>query len=59
MRPTLQYVRVDHIIVLDSVPVSVRLKLHSVANALARKYVIKLDSLTEVYAAKARFSSEK
>ena len=59
MRPTVQYVCVDHIIVLDSVPVGVRLKLHSVANALARKLVIKVDSLPKVYTAKARFSSEK
>ena len=59
MRPAVQYVRVDHIIVLDSVPVGVRLKLRSVANALARKLVIKVDSLPEVYTTKARFSSEK
>ena len=44
---------------LDSVPVGVRLKLRSVANALAPKLVIKVDSLPEVYTAKARFSSEK
>jgi hypothetical protein len=50
---------IDHIIVLDSVPVGVRLKLRSVANALARKLVIKVGSLPEVYTAKARFSSEK
>ncbi len=51
--------RVDHVIVLDSVPVGVRLKLPSVANALARKLVIKVDLLPEVYTAKVRFSSEK
>jgi len=45
MRPPVQYVRVDYVIVLDSVPVGVRLKLRSVSNALARKLVIKVDSL--------------
>jgi len=56
VRPPVQYVRVDHVIVLDSVPVGIRLKLHSVANALAQKLVIKVDSLQEIYIGEPIFS---
>jgi len=37
MRPTVQYVRVDHIIFLDSVPVGVTLTPNMVENALLLK----------------------
>jgi hypothetical protein len=59
VRPPVQYVRVDHVIVLDSVPVGIRLKLRSVANALARKLVIKVDSLQEIYIGEPIFSRKK
>jgi len=56
-RPMVQHVYVEHVVTPDSAPV--RLNLHSVENTLAGSLVVKVDWLSQVYAAKARFSNEE
>jgi hypothetical protein len=48
VRAPVQYVYVEHVVIPDSVPVGVRLKLRSIENALTQKLVIKVDSLLEI-----------
>jgi hypothetical protein len=50
---------IDHVMILDSVPVGVALIPSVIENALLPKLVIKVNSLRQIYIGEVGFSREK